>query len=204
MERYANLKLLVDYHLLRSWVSGKVGVSSHSQSHELQQLKWHPWSKDHVLAFSGQNSNYEAVVTREEKRMFCTNVPMRPLELDLHNSCFVFFFYKLTQKHPWLMTSLDACLVSYFCSHQKCCQFVLYWWTDLIHKKKRYQKMPPCLAVPCGNSRGKIPSIISIPQCLQVSSSALRISKSHPWYGLDIFWKWKMRWTWMRCTVYLS
>ena len=116
----------------------------------------------------------------------------------------VFFFYKLTQKHPWLMTSLDACLVSYFCSHQKCCQFVLYWWTDLIHKKKRYQKMPPCLAVPCGNSRGKIPSIISIPQCLQVSSSALRISKSHPWYGLDIFWKWKMRWMWMRFTVYLS
>ena len=115
-----------------------------------------------------------------------------------------FFFYKLTQKHPWLMTSLDACLVSYFCSHQKCCQFVLYWWTDLIHKNKRYQKMPPCLAVPCGNSRGKIPSIISITQCLQVSSSALRISKSHPWYGLDIFWKWKMRWTWMRCTVYLS
>ena len=43
------------------------------------------------LSLSGQNSNYEAVVTREEKRMFCTNVPMKPLELDLHNSCFVFF-----------------------------------------------------------------------------------------------------------------
>ena len=91
VERFANLKLLVDNPLLRSWVSGKVGVSSHSQSHKLQQLKWYPWSKDHVLAFSGQNSNYEAVVTREEKRMFCTNVPMKPLELDLHNSCFVFF-----------------------------------------------------------------------------------------------------------------
>ena len=49
LERYANLKLLVDNHLLRSWVSGKVGVRSRSQSHELQKLKWHSWSKDHVL-----------------------------------------------------------------------------------------------------------------------------------------------------------
>ena len=127
VERYANLKLLVDYHLLRSWVSGKVGVSSHSQSHELQQLKWHPWSKDHVLAFSGQNSNYEAVVTREEKRMFCTNVPMRPLELDLHNSCFVFFFLQINTKTSLINDIIGCFLVSYFCSHQKCCQFVLYW-----------------------------------------------------------------------------
>ena len=49
LERYANLKLLVDNHLLRSWVSGKVGVRSRSQSHELQKLKWHSWSKDHLV-----------------------------------------------------------------------------------------------------------------------------------------------------------
>ena len=46
---YANLKLVVDNHLLWNWVSGKVGVRSRSQSHELQKSKWHSWSKDHVL-----------------------------------------------------------------------------------------------------------------------------------------------------------
>ena len=47
--------------------------------------------------------------------------------------------------------------------------------------------MPPCLAVPCGNSRGKNPSIISIPHAFRfpvqrtTTPLALRISKSHPW-----------------------
>ena len=89
VERYGNLKLLVKNHLLRSWVSGKVGVSSHSQSHELQKLKWHPWSKDHVLHL------VDKIIIRllsQEKEKGCF-VPMRPLELDVHNSCFVFFFF---------------------------------------------------------------------------------------------------------------
>ena len=160
------------------------------------------------VAFSGQNSNYEAVVTREEKRMFCTNVPMRPLELDLHNSCFGFFFLQMNTKTS-LINDIIGCLSCIFCSHQQCCQFVLYLWTDLGHKNKRFQEMPPCLAVPCENSRGKNPSIISIPPCLQISSSKNNHPPSpqnfkKPSMGSDIFWKWKMRWMWIRCTVYLS
>ena len=88
VERYGNLKLLVNNHLLRRWVSGKVGVSSHSQSHELQKFKWHPWSKDHVL-----NLVDKIIIMRllsQEKKKGCF-VPMRPLELDVHNPSLVFF-----------------------------------------------------------------------------------------------------------------
>ena len=120
------------------------------------------------LAFSGQNSNYEAVVTREEKRMVCSN---KACGAWCTTHFLWVFFYKWTRKHHWSMTSLDACLVFYFCSHQQFCQFVLYLWTDLVHKNKRFQEMAPCLAVPCGNFKGKNSSIISIPPCLQISSS---------------------------------
>ena len=54
-----------------SWI-WTFGVSSRSQSHKLQKLKWHPWSKDHVLHFILVDKTiYEAVFTRE-KQMFCS------------------------------------------------------------------------------------------------------------------------------------
>ena len=105
VERYGNLKLLVNNHLLRSWVSGKVGVSNHSQSHELQKFKWHPWSKDYVL-----NLVDKIIIMRllsQEKKKGCF-VPMRPLELDVHNSSLVFFSANkheniTDQWHHWML-----------------------------------------------------------------------------------------------------
>ena len=122
---------------------------------------------------------------------------------------FCVFFLQMNTKTS-LINDIIGCLSCIFCSHQQRCQFVLYLWTDLVHKNKRFQEMPPCLADPCWNFRGKNPSIINIPPCLQISSSknhhppSPQNFKKHPWYGMDIFWKWKMWWMWMWCIVYLS
>ena len=82
-----------------SWILD-FGVSSHSQSHELQKLKWHLRSKDHVSHWMGKII-YAAVSTRE-KGCF---VALRPLELDA-NPHFVGFLLQMNTK-----TSLiDGCL----------------------------------------------------------------------------------------------
>ena len=112
LERYANLKLLVDNHLLRSWVSGKVGVRSRSQSHELQKLKWHSWSKDHVLHLVDKIVIMRLLSQEKKKGCFVQMYQWGLWSLIYTTHVLGFFFYKWTQKHHWSMTSLDACLVS--------------------------------------------------------------------------------------------
>ena len=94
------------------------------------------------------------------------------------------FFCKWTRTHVW---SIDACLVSCFCSSQQCCQFILFLRTDF-----------KSLSVSCVNPRSKTPHafgipIVSIPPMpsdfqFKEPSLALGIPKSRPWYGMDILW----------------
>ena len=102
-------------------------VSSGSQSHEVQKLKWCPWSKDHVLHLVDKTI-YEAVFMRD-KRMFCSI--MAPGDCCTTHVLLV-YFYKWTGKHHW---SMDACLVSFFCGRQQSHQFMLYLQTYFkVHK----------------------------------------------------------------------
>lgn len=114
------------FSFLPAWIWA-FGVSSHSHSHELEEIKWCPWSKDHVSHLVDKTM-YEAVFTRE-KRMFCSI--MAPVGCCTTHVLLV-YFYKWTGKHHW---SMDAWLVSFFRGRWQSRQFMLYLQTDfIVHK----------------------------------------------------------------------
>ena len=96
------------------------GVSSHSQSHKLQRLKWHPRWKDHVLHWMDKIIYELQAALMRGKIMLA----LRPLELDVQPT-FCRFFLQMNMK-TWLV--IDQCLSCILCC--QCCQLMLYLWTD--------------------------------------------------------------------------
>ena len=98
------------------------GVSSRSQSHELQKLKWLPKSKKHVFSLNGPKY-FVRLFLWQKKGCF---VALRPLECDVQTTCILSVFFGKWTHARWM----NACLVSCSCACQHLHQFLLYFRTD--------------------------------------------------------------------------
>ena len=117
------------------------------------------------------------------------------MELDVQ-PCFICFLLYMYMNANTCLIDCHACLVSCFCGHQQCHQFVLY--LRKVHKisvKGTHSclspleipdlKPPPCLQI----SSSKTPPPPPMPSEFQFKEPplALGIPKSRPWYRYRYF-----------------